>query len=379
MTAPQEDSSTNKNGILQSMLQQVEWKMAFKTALAAGITLIVSLTLNTYFKRPDTIISGLWATLAAIVVQQAHLGSTYRSAWIRFLGVLIGCLMGGFFTTFLGSNPLSLGTSIFLTVVICSMFYLKESLRIACLSVAVVMLLWGIRPETSPWAFALYRFLDSCLGIAVAVIVAHTVWPLQVTRKLSANVVKTMQNLSDMYRMAASLAPFSDIQRIYFRKLTKATEDLIWKNRQLLEDSKLELLSTFSSLEEWKFLFNHFDAMLDRISIMSRVYKEHLSHIVDEGLSKKLDELTAATEKYFVELSTALEMSRSMPRDARLESAIVQLSEEMLRFRQTKMTRQFNLDDVEGYFVFFYASRALAEELIKARKHVDKIVDETLS
>jgi len=367
-----------KAGILQGMLQQVEWKIAFKTAIAACITLVLSLSLNTIFKRPDTIISGLWATLAAIVVQQAHLGSTYRSAWIRFLGVLIGCLMGGLFTTFLGSNPFTLGVSIFLTVVICSAFYLKESLRIACLSVAVVMLLWGIRPETSPWAFALYRFLDSCLGIAVAVAVAHVVWPLEVTKKLSANVGKTMQNMSEMHRIAAGLAPLSDIQTIYFRKLARDTDELIWKNRQILEDSKLELLSTYSSLEEWKFLFNHFDAIMDRISILCRVHKDRLSQIVDEGLVRRLEELNTAAENGFTDLSSALEMCRPMASGHLLEYTITQLSEEMVRFRQTRMTRQFNLEDVEGYFVFFFTTRSLAEELIKCSKHVDKIVNETL-
>jgi uncharacterized membrane protein YgaE (UPF0421/DUF939 family) len=254
------------NSFAQGLFKRVEWKIALKTALAAGISLALSLAINTYFKRPDTIISGLWAALAAIVVQQAHLGSTYRTAWQRLLGVLIGCLMGGLLTTLLGSNPLSLGIGIFLTVVICSMFNLKESLRIACLSVAVVMILWGIRPQTSPWLFGMYRFFDSCLGVAVAVMIAHLVWPLQVTKKLESGVSEILQKIRSMYELG------------------------------------------------------------------------------DENGVRGL------------------------------EMSILKMNEEMMRFRQARLTREYSLDDVEGYFVYFYNARAISEEFLRTRKHLDAIV-----
>jgi uncharacterized membrane protein YgaE (UPF0421/DUF939 family) len=356
------------------MLNRIEWKIALKTSLSASISLFLSLTINHYFKRPDSIISGLWAALAAIVVQQAHLGSTYQSAWLRFLGVLIGSLMGGMFTLILGSNSISLGIGIFLTIIICSLFNIKDSLRIACLSVAVVMVLWGIRPTINPWVFGFYRFLDSCLGIGVAVIIAHLLWPLQISKKLKANVALILEKLQKNYLLVAQSNQLVEKQHRIVLGNLRAANELIWKSRQVLEDSKLELLSTHDSLEEWKFLFNHLDIAVDRIVVLNRAYKDNLSKIIDVDLTNHFERLIDNVNLYMQNLIEAITTSTTIPEEIDLAQSLERLNDDLMRFRKTKKTSQFKLEDVEGFFVFFYSIRSFAEELSKISKHLEKVI-----
>ena len=58
----------------------------------------------------------------------------------------------------------------------------------------------GITPFCNPWLFGLYRFLDSCLGILVAVIIAHLLWPLKISQKIGRAYRKPWHHLSEMYR-----------------------------------------------------------------------------------------------------------------------------------------------------------------------------------
>ncbi len=361
------------------MIKKIEWKIAFKTALSVIITLFASLAIDTYFHRPDSIISGLWAAAASIVVQQGHLGLTYKSAWNRFLGILVGSLMGGFFTTFIGSNPFSVGASIFLTIVICSLLNLKDSLRIACLSVAIIMVLWGIRPHINPWVFAWYRFTDSCLGIFVAITVAHLIWPLQASKKLALLASQSLFNIRGIYAQTATPETITEDQQINIKKSIRKTYDLIWKARQLLEDSKLELLTAYSSLDEWKFFFNHLENLLDRLDVISKSYRQNLPHLLDASLADCLKELVKITDSTLEEMFHAIEKLQPAPGDLALRNSLESLNQEILRFRKTKRTQQFTLDDVEGYYVFFYSIRSFAEEISKAQGHMQKISAEANS
>lgn len=362
--------------MVHQLLNKIEWKIAFKTALSAILTLFASQAIDAWLQRPDAIISGLWAAVASIVVQQTHLGTTYKTAWNRFMGILVGSIMGGALATFMGSNPFSVGAGVFCTIVICSVFNLKDSMRIACLTVAIIMLLWGIRPQLNPWVFAYYRFTDSCLGIFVAVLVAHTVWPLQISKKLVQFVTEALDKISIIYSQVTVTENLSLEQQSSIKKMIRESYDLIWKARQLLEDSKLELLTTYSSLDQWKFFFNNMENLLDRLDILSKSYRQNLSSILDGGLYENMTGLVKSTEGYLKDMTIAIEKLHPLPPVLVLRTCLEHLNEDIRRFRSTKRTHPLTLDDVEGYYVFFYNLRLFTEEIIKAHAHMEKIISE---
>lgn len=360
---------------LKAHLSSIEGKVAIKTSLAAGLSFFLGTAVSHLTDRADIFISGVWTTQAAIVVQQTHLGSTYRSAWMRFLGVLIGCFFGGLLTVLLGSTPISLSVAIFMTVILCSMISIKDSTRIACLSVTIVMILWGLHPETSPWVFSFYRFLDSCLGISVAVLIAHSLWPARINTKIGQSVANTLQNLSRMFRLAANLNEASSDQIQEFRQLAFNTHELFWKNRQILEDSRLELLTKHTGLELWQLLFAHLEKLYEQIFTLSNVYRVHLNAMIDQGLDQQFKKITSECDKLLLEYALVLQGSSSQPELSELEAAVNGLDNELVRFRATRTTSKYELNDVEGFYVFFYTLKEAAEEIIKSRKEIAILMD----
>lgn len=351
----------------------IEWKVAVKTGLSAGLGLYLGLLWSTFFYHPDSIISGMWSALAAIVVQQGHLGSTYKSAWIRFLGVLIGCSMGGLFTTVLGSNPVSLCISIILTVVICSFFGIKDSVRISCLSVAIVMILWGLRPGLSPWQFGFYRFLDSCVGIIAAVLIAHLLWPAKVSTKIGHSVADTFESLAKLFTFASYLKPLTPTENQIFYQISKKVGDLLWENQRYLEDSKMELLTSSAGLDEWKLLFDHLDGILEKIFILKNIYKEKLGLMIEPDLIDQTIQVIELIQKAMADFSGTLTLKNKPVDLIPLQLASEKLSDALVEFRGKRITRQYEMQDVESLFVYFFTLKAIVRDLEKSKKHLDSL------
>jgi uncharacterized membrane protein YgaE (UPF0421/DUF939 family) len=269
-----------------NLSNRLEGKIALKTGITAALSWTAGVGFSNLFSRPDGLVSGLWTVITAVVVLQANLGGTYNAALQRFLGVMIGSILGAGFTWWFGASPLSLGVSIFFTVTLCALSGLKESIRIACLSVCVIMVLWGMRPEISPWSFALFRFLDSCLGILIAVTIAHTLWPAKATTLIQQDLAKTLTGLSKLYRLGASLN--GDTHLTSSTHLIDDLHVLLRGSRDILEESKLEVLTHYSSLDDWKLLIGLQEELCEWISTLREIDKRNLTVIIDDDLAENL-------------------------------------------------------------------------------------------
>jgi uncharacterized membrane protein YgaE (UPF0421/DUF939 family) len=358
----------------REFLDRVEVKVAIKTAVAGGLAWAVGLGFSQLIKRPDTLISGLWCTMTAIVVVQAHLGGTYKAAWHRFLGVFVGSIMGGLCTTLLDANPLSLGISVFLTIIVCSLANIKDSIRIACLSVCAVMVLWGLhRSHDSPWVFALFRFLDSCLGILVAVLVTHALWPVQATRKLQLNMAHILTCLSQLYRMTVQADRLidnnaeKDVSRI-----GDEITSLIIQNRSFLDEARVELLTNPERLKEYTDMHNSLRHLSVSIRALHQIYNTPFK-IFDPGLSVHVEAAVETLDACLGELSHLMIAGIFPESYPDLEVVKNQLHEDLGRFRATRTTRQFNLQEVESFFVFFYSINALIEEVQCLVQQIDTL------
>lgn len=355
---------------LRGLFTQLEYKIAFKAGVAATISLYLGVAFAHWLDRPDTLISGTWCVMSTFVVLQAHLGGTYRAAWGRFLGVLIGSLMGGLFTSIFGSNAITLGVSVVLTILACSLFQIKDSIRIACLSLSIVMILWGLHPSISPWLFGWYRFLDSTLGILIAVVVSHTLWPTQATKTLRLTIAKTVESINHLFQMELSLKPPSTNYPRVHKKFTQDIEKMIANTRSFLIDSELELLSRTRRIEELSNLIDHLENIFTATSELSTFHTHDLKRILDEQLQKNLLHTIELTGDTFKNLTDRLRKRNDQEPSNDLRDAVNKLNEELNRFRLTHTTRNFERHEVEKFFVFFYNLRLVIEELLKMEEKV---------
>lgn len=348
--------------MIVKVIEYTEVKQAFKTGLAASISLIVGLLFARYYDRPDTLVSGLWSVMASIVVMQANLGGTYSAAWIRFLGVLVGSIAGGAFIHLMGSDPVSLGFSVFFTIVICALLKIKDSFRIAGLSTAVIIISGGQHPDITPWLFSLYRLVDSCIGIAVALAVSRLIFPARAAEEIRENVAKILNLLGRYYLLSTSLepttaaSPFDEI------------DTLLQENRVKRKVAELEVFENGN----WILLSDELETIFEAVNSMNLVHKETLSKIFDDSLFRSVTDVIDKTNAAFTSMEQVIRSDENPPPFPELESALATMASELLRFRATHTIRKFNLDDVESFYVFFYGLRIIGESILKMGEHVNE-------
>jgi uncharacterized membrane protein YgaE (UPF0421/DUF939 family) len=135
--------------------------LAVKTAVAAVLSMYAANLLH--------LPQGYWAAISAIVVMQSEVGATLSASRDRLIGTAIGAVAGALFGMLGGNGLLWFGLASTLTIVICHVLGLEQSYRLACVTVAIIMLVHAPGP---PWGPAIYRFLEVALGIVVALVVS---------------------------------------------------------------------------------------------------------------------------------------------------------------------------------------------------------------
>lgn len=360
-------------GWIKNILSATEAKIAFKTGLAASISLIIGMSYTKILDRPDTLVSGLWSAMASIVVMQANLGGTYKAAWTRFLGVLVGSIAGAIFIDMLGPGPISLGISVFLTIVLCSLLNIKDSFRIAGLSTAVIIIMGGLKSDIDPWLFSFYRFIDSLTGIIVALAVARMLWPEKAIENLRKNIAKTLALLNKYFRMAVDLEPevpgHTDLSFSLFGEIIS----LLDENRDYKKESEVELFDEPLLREHWELITNQLETVFEAVDNLKHVHKETISKIIDDSLSTELNSFVDKIDLAFQSLEQMILSKPQIFDLSTLNQSISSLNAELLRFRGTRTTRKFNLEDVESFFVFFYSLRAIAEALVKMEDQINQL------
>jgi uncharacterized membrane protein YgaE (UPF0421/DUF939 family) len=137
----------------------------FAQAIKVGIAGIVALFLARWFRLPQA----YWAGISAFVVMGADISQTMAASRDRLMGTAVGACLGALFVMLWGNQLWAFGIAVTVTVLFCAAVGLERSYRLACVTVAIVML---IKSAGSPWEIALHRFLEVALGIVVALAIA---------------------------------------------------------------------------------------------------------------------------------------------------------------------------------------------------------------
>lgn len=284
--------------------------------------------------------------------------------------------MGALCTSLLGSTPLSLGIGVAATIIVCALLSIKESIRIATLSTSIIIVLWGLHGETNPWLLGFLRFVESCFGITIAMFVAHTLWPSGIEQKMRQNVADILQNTSKLFLKVSGENTLDETQLQEVRKTSRDIREQIWKSRQLLEDSRLELLTIHQGLEEWKLLILHIERVFEATRTLSLINKEHLLKLAGEPIHETYKQAVVETERSLLDLALALRSGNPAVDFGNLNTATKKLEDTLIAFRQAKGTRQYNFDEVEEFYVFFHTIRSIDQELIKSTKHLATILSD---
>ena len=162
--------------------------VSFLLAVEAVIVTLLSYYTAFYFSQyygfqlPQA--AGLWCAISGIVVLQVTIDDSIKAGWFRILGSFLGALSSFIFTCFFGFTILALACSMFLTVILASSCKIKHIARLACLTSQVIIIVGMIAGNVTPWAAASARFIESAVGIVIAIAVSSLFFPLRKKMRL---------------------------------------------------------------------------------------------------------------------------------------------------------------------------------------------------
>ena len=199
---------------------------AAKTALAAALCWWLALRFGMH--------DGYWGSISAIIVLQSNVGSTVTASRDRVLGTLIGAVLGFSFSLF-GTLPWNYILAVVAAVVVCGLLGLRNSSRLAGVTITIVMLVQKTGPR---WSLALDRVSDVMLGIVVALAVTTLVFPDRARLRLRDGLAQEFLVLGAFFE--AILQGFSGAPADNLPALRVDALAMLRGNNQLLEAARNE-------------------------------------------------------------------------------------------------------------------------------------------
>jgi uncharacterized membrane protein YccC len=199
---------------------------AAKTALAAALCWWLALR----FGLRD----GYWGAISAIIVLQSNVGATVAASRDRLIGTLIGALFGFTFSLF-GALPWNYVLAILLAVIVSGLFGLRNSSRLACVTITIIMLVPG---SGARWVLALDRVSEVLLGIVMALAVTTLVLPDRARLWLRDGLAQEFLLLGEFFE--AVLEGFRGAPSQNLPVLREDLQALLRGNNQLLEAARNE-------------------------------------------------------------------------------------------------------------------------------------------
>ncbi|RCJ37819.1 hypothetical protein A6769_11180 [Nostoc punctiforme NIES-2108] len=327
-------------------------KMALKMAIASAISLIIAQGLQ--WEYP------FYAVIAAIIVMSSTHGSTLKLGIQRLIGTAIGAIAGAIFAIALGSNSWSLGLCVFLTIFFTSYWKLNEAAKLAGYVAAIVIL----SHSQSPWLYAWHRYLETFLGIAVALLVNNFIFPARADTELRRYLSQTLVHLEQFYRLVIDCAftgnydrPSVDVLKLTIINSLVAERELWQEVRQGRTNEPIETRVN----EAWEFLIRR---IWEHILTMEHTVLARQQDTFWQILSPQINQLALETQNTMLILATAVQSYQSHLALPDIEVAIANATEELNQLKEVQQA-DYSMDELLRFFTFFYTIEEIGRKLQK--------------
>jgi len=146
--------------------------------VAGGATLsfwLGALISDAFGLSNQAVIGGLWAMISTVLVSSVIFKEVLHNALDRVIGSFVGAVVSVVVFTLLSYTYYALVISLFFTVLICASLTLTYY-RLAGITVGVIFAVSKISGGLAPWLNASLRFIESCVGVIVPIVIASLLY-----------------------------------------------------------------------------------------------------------------------------------------------------------------------------------------------------------
>jgi uncharacterized membrane protein YccC len=280
-----------------------------RQALRVVVAAFAAVGVTRLFKLPQ----GYWAVITAIIVMQASVGASLRTALDRFAGSLLGAAAGVAMAWVLPIHePWALYLALFMSVGPTAWYAAsRPRYRLAPITAAIVLLTaTSVRQQTMTLAFQ--RVAESLIGNVLGVGVALLVLPARahtVVAQVAARVVGGVAELLDLY---LGDAPVGDDQRVSVLQAQMRAN--VAALEVATDEARLEVKSRLTDEPDAEPLARAVRRLHNDVLMVGRAAAQAapLPHLAAQRRA-----LRECTDVYFAGLADALR-DRSVPPDATL-------------------------------------------------------------
>ena len=160
---------TTKPGQLRDGVRRIQ--PVFVHSARTAVVAVASFLTARLLRLPEA----YWAPITTLVITQSSLGAALTVSWQRFVGTVLGAVVGAIVASHFGPQALAFGACVFILGLLCALAHLdRTAYRFGGVTLAIVLLV--PRTAAPAWHIAFHRFAEVSIGIGVALVLAW-LWP----------------------------------------------------------------------------------------------------------------------------------------------------------------------------------------------------------
>lgn len=147
---------------------------SFRVAAISTISYMLATYLGVFTIHAPDQIGGLWSAISAIMALKQERDESCHAGWQRIVATFIGAVVTALVLYFIGGGSVAFFIAIFAATMVCFLSDMKELYGSACITAAVILIVWDIAGcVDDPFLFSALRFVDSLIGVVIAIIASH--------------------------------------------------------------------------------------------------------------------------------------------------------------------------------------------------------------
>ena len=303
---------------------------------------------------------GYWAVISTVIVMQVYVADSVRMCLYRFFGTAMGAVIGIVSIWAFPAGELWNDAAIFTTLGFCAfMTRYSPRYRMAAITVSVVFVgSFGSPPDERTF-YAMWRLLEITVGVGTAFLVSVLVFPERLEAHLNERLGGQMSQAALLCRgltatfIHGEIAPPLEALQGLFTEVRMNRSNLTVVTHHELLRARRKRGGTLESL------IHRIERICDHLAVMGHALENEALLKARFHMEKELEALGEACA---VTLERMRDTAGHVPCHE-LDEALMMCDSHLLMLRSQGATRRFDLDMLAGFYEFYSALKALAQEL----------------